>query len=50
MHTKNKPNELEETPQKYVTTDRIKHLFHSISFLFIQFLINAFKIDKSWGR
>ena len=28
---KPKINELEETPQKYAGTERIKHLFHSIS-------------------
>lgn len=34
-YEQNKPrvNDLEETPQKYVATDRIKHLFHSISII-----------------
>ena len=43
--TKSKPSEIEETPQKYGTTDRIKHLFHSISnlnsFIFFIFLKNV---------
>ena len=46
FYEKSKPvyNELEETPQKYVATDRIKHLFHSIS-NFLHFSNENFFVD-----